>query len=274
MPTEQEKPPDHEEAARGFWNEQSGDWAAKCQSEQKQTRLRNIVELIARHAPGGRALDVGCGEGSLCLELARRGFDVYGCDLSEKMVEESVRRLEPVVPDATERVRTSREGRFPFEGPFDLVAVLGVIVYVPKHAEYFKRLAGLLKPGGVLVVSGTQRRSLRAGYDICRHLRRPSRSPEWRRGLVNLVCTGVWSGGLMAYRGAERTYSAGALERLLARTGFEVLDRMYLFDFEPLDRRPLERSILGRAMGRCFGWRPTLVARLRQPLDRKAVDGA
>ena len=251
------------EAARGFWNEQSGNWTAKCRSEKMQTRLRNIVEFAVRHAPAGRALDVGCGEGSLSVELARRGFDAFACDVSEKLVEEAARTLGAVAGDAGERVRTIREDRIPFEGPFDLVTAMGVLVYVPRHAEYLKRLAGLLRPGGVLVVSGTQRRSLRAGYDGGRHGRRPRWPPAGREGVPNLLRPGVWSGGFMVHRGSERTHSVGALERALVGAGFEVLDRAYFFDFEPLDRRALERSALGRALGRCFGWRPTVAARRR-----------
>jgi SAM-dependent methyltransferase len=39
--------------------------------------------------PGGRILDMGCGTGRHAIELARRGFDVTGVDLSSGMLEEA-----------------------------------------------------------------------------------------------------------------------------------------------------------------------------------------
>ena len=47
------------------------------------------ADFFARHlalAPGGRVLDVACGDGRLALELARRGFRVTGVDISEEFL--------------------------------------------------------------------------------------------------------------------------------------------------------------------------------------------
>ena len=40
-------------------------------------------------APGSRILDVGCGTGRHAIELARRGFEVTGVDISEGMLAEA-----------------------------------------------------------------------------------------------------------------------------------------------------------------------------------------
>tara|TARA_B100000700_G_scaffold303878_1_gene375913 strand:+ start:11059 stop:11826 length:768 start_codon:yes stop_codon:yes gene_type:complete len=45
-----------------------------------------LVEILEL-APGARVLDVGCGPGRHAHELARRGFEVVGIDISETFVE-------------------------------------------------------------------------------------------------------------------------------------------------------------------------------------------
>jgi len=48
----------------------------------------NFIEEELKLSPGDAILDVGCGTGRHSLELARRGYQVTGIDLSERMLEE------------------------------------------------------------------------------------------------------------------------------------------------------------------------------------------
>lgn len=50
---------------------------------------RALVEANIQHLelnPGDKVLDMGCGNGSLCLALAERGYDVNGVEASHKML--------------------------------------------------------------------------------------------------------------------------------------------------------------------------------------------
>ena len=47
---------------------------------------RDLPELIARHAPGRRALDFGCGAGRSTRFLRGLGFDVVGVDVAAPML--------------------------------------------------------------------------------------------------------------------------------------------------------------------------------------------
>jgi SAM-dependent methyltransferase len=100
--------------------------------------------------PGMRVLDVGCGPGRHTNELARRGFDALGIDISERFVE--IAREQG--PGRFERM-DARE--LPFDGEFDAVISLcqggfGLL----RGTEDDRALSGMtraLKPGGRLVCS-------------------------------------------------------------------------------------------------------------------------
>lgn len=248
--------------SRELWNTQADKWIAKNQQQKLSRRRQTMVAFIEGHVRGGKVLDIGCGDGSLCRELSQRGFDVYGCDVSEKLVEASQAMLADILPDAAERIRLIEENRIPFDQQFDVIAILGVLIYIPDHEAYMREVSRLLCPGGVLVASSTQRCSLRTLYDIFRHLFHPAfKNPEWRQGIVNLWRTGTWSGGFLPARGSGRTFSIRGLERVLRAVGLAPLDRLYVYHLEALDAHPLRRTWLGKMVARCLGWRQTVLAR-------------
>ena len=248
--------------AKALWNAQAERWVAANRQDKLTRRRETMMRFISRHITTGSVLDIGCGDGSLCRELARRGFDVYGCDVSEELVTVARGMLSDAVSDADDRIRPIADNRIPFDRRFDLVTILGVLVYIPRHVDYLRQVAQHLNPGGLLVASSTQRISLRTAYDVGRHLRRPApKNPEWRHGIVNLLRTGTWSGGFLPVRGSGRTFSAAGLERAMRTAGFVPLDRFYVYHLEPLDRRPLERSRPATVLARWLGWRQTLAAR-------------
>jgi ubiquinone/menaquinone biosynthesis C-methylase UbiE len=97
-------------------------------------------------------LEVGFGTGDLLVEMARRGWDVWGLDLSPAMQRITARKLRKRgvwVP----RVRARAEA-MPFsDGAFDAVVATfpaEFILRLPALCEF----ARMLKPGGRLVVSG------------------------------------------------------------------------------------------------------------------------
>jgi SAM-dependent methyltransferase len=110
-------------------------------------------ELLGRYVrPGSHILDIGCGYGRLCAELATQGYtNVIGIDSSVGMIA----RGKAEHPRLDLRVAQSAE--LPFEdGSFDAVLLFAVLTCIPED-EKLRRLVAeitrVLQPGGILYLS-------------------------------------------------------------------------------------------------------------------------
>jgi SAM-dependent methyltransferase len=218
------------------------------------TRCNRVVaDLVAGHARGRRALDVGCGAGTLSAMLAREGFEVFGCDIAENMVGEAVAHLSPMVADAPCRFRVSDQGTIPFAGlEFDAVTAIGVLPYVQDRGVFIDDMAQLLAADGVMVVSNVNRFSLYVAWGAARQLL--SRRHHGRQGsLRRLVSTGLLTGGYVDSRTATNIASAAALDGVMTDRGFSLIAAADMFCLGNIDRYA-RRTALARMMARRFGW--------------------
>ncbi len=107
-----------------------------------------------------RVLDLGCAAGRNTVLLARRGFEVHAIDSSTAMVEETRRRLAPLLGEAVARERVAA-GRMDDLSAFgsvsvDLVVALGILHNAGSWAEWqrtVQELARVVRPGGRVLVA-------------------------------------------------------------------------------------------------------------------------
>ncbi|MCC2277117.1 methyltransferase domain-containing protein [Streptomyces sp. ET3-23] len=119
---------------------------------------RQVDEQIAARFPVGRRLrilDVGLGQGTQALRLARAGHEVTGLE-SDPLMVATVREALAAEPEGIrERMRViegdGRDTGVHFvPGSFDVVLCHGVLMYVPEPDPMLAGLARVLAPGGLL----------------------------------------------------------------------------------------------------------------------------
>jgi len=122
--------------------------------------LETIDALTPRPPDGApRVLDVGCGTGFLLERLAARGFAGVGVDLSPESVAIARRRLEEL--GAADRLTAEVGSAYaPPAGPFHLITLTDVLEHLEDPRACLRALRAQLAPGGLLVVSTPNRRSL------------------------------------------------------------------------------------------------------------------
>lgn len=133
--------------------------AVEARNWHLQSRMSLVLETIDRQGRPGRVLDVGCGTGFLLERLAERGYSGVGIDLSPESVEHATRRLAEIGADdrLSARVGSAYE---PPDGPFDLICLTDVLEHLEDPRACLRALRERLAPGGLLVVSTPNRRSL------------------------------------------------------------------------------------------------------------------
>jgi len=101
-----------------------------------------VVDLLAPQK-GEKILDLGCGDGTLALELEKFGAEVMAADLSEEMVAKSREKgLNAHVMSATQ---------LPYEKEFDAVFSNAVLHWVKESSLAVEKIYISLKEGGRFV---------------------------------------------------------------------------------------------------------------------------
>jgi ubiquinone/menaquinone biosynthesis C-methylase UbiE len=174
--------------------------------------------MLAEGAPNpGRVLDVGCGPGVYTNALLDRHWQVWGTDLSSRML---------VVAKQSVRNRGGAEfavgqtTSLPFaDASFDAIICIGVMAYVEDDGQTVAEIARVLKPGGCAIVQLANRYApirleRRLRWEISRRVLR--RTPDEEDRLRQAVALSV--------------HEMRAFTSLCARSGLIARDSRY-YDF-------------------------------------------
>jgi SAM-dependent methyltransferase len=110
-----------------------------------------------------RVLEAGCGAGVLAARIAERAGRVDAVDRSPAMIAQA-RALHPQAPRVRWLTGDLLDPGLPLDpGGYDVVTALSSLHHLPLRPG-LARLAGLLRPGGVLVIVGLYRNASAAEY--------------------------------------------------------------------------------------------------------------
>jgi ubiquinone/menaquinone biosynthesis C-methylase UbiE len=117
-----------------------------------QRRLKIVFNFLKNY-DRATVLDVGCGPGMMAKYSLERGFDFYGIDISEKMIDACIDRFGST--NSTHfSVGKIQELKFP-DAFFDVVLCMGALEYIDR-AELdgaIAEIARVLKPNGQIIIS-------------------------------------------------------------------------------------------------------------------------
>jgi ubiquinone/menaquinone biosynthesis C-methylase UbiE len=122
---------------------------ATLNSQNLVSRRRFALEMFAaRVPPGSKVLDIGCGTGHLAGELMQRGYEAWGVDFSEGMVQYAREHYR------SDRFQVGDIERIQFpDNTFDAVMCLGVVEYLSDDLPALREMWRVLKPGGWAVIT-------------------------------------------------------------------------------------------------------------------------
>lgn len=139
--------PNHGRESEDFWNQWNRDWRFRSDIDPFMRRQLEIVADVARaeNLRQARILGFGCGTGWMENSLVGCG-EVWGTDLSPEAIAEGQRRYPGLHLRCCDFLREA------LPGPFDLVLSSDSLVPMADHAECIRRVAELVRPGGVFLL--------------------------------------------------------------------------------------------------------------------------
>ena len=141
---------------RTYFDELSGIWRTKYRPgeggmAERIPLFKNALLAVSKTC-SDRVLDFGCGSGVIAQALKESGFEVVGCDLSLKMLEEARR-----CSDKNSFWVASgclKTGFLPFrDASFDGVMASGVFEYLDEPQRYLEEFCRILNSGGHLFIT-------------------------------------------------------------------------------------------------------------------------
>lgn len=206
----------------------------------------DALERILHPRKDARILDVGCGAGRHALELAKRGYEVTGVDLSEPLLEEARKAARQAHLKANFVRGDIRQLRYTrtFDAAINMFTTFGYFDNMEDDRKVLGGIAKALKPRGKLLMEMFNREGLAAGL--------PRQGWQVREdGSVILVEDGfdllrsrfetrqfvIDAKGTREYKASVRAYSLAELKELLESQGLHPHRVLGGLDLSPYTAR-------------------------------------
>jgi SAM-dependent methyltransferase len=210
-------------------------------TEEHNRAEADFIEKVLELRPPSRILDVPCGEGRLCRELASRGFKVTGIDVAPAFLEEARRKAGEKGLEIDWQQEDMRHLGWDreFEGAFCMGGSYGYFDDAG-HAAFLKGVVRALKPRGRFVLDASR---------VAEFILPNYREHEWarvgdilfleenrydhERGRMETEYTFVHDGKTEKKSSSDRIYTFREHCRMLEDAGFAGYEAYSSFTLEP-----------------------------------------
>ena len=133
-----------------FWNKQAKGYDKS--EDRFDPAFKIILEKTKKYLkPDDVVLDFGCATGSKTLEIAENVKEIYGMDISKKMIEEAENKKQKMgITNAWFFKGTLYDNGYD-KGSFDVIISYGVLHLLKDLEDQLEQIRGLLKPGGLFI---------------------------------------------------------------------------------------------------------------------------
>ena len=139
------------ESPEKFWNLIASKYAASPIADRAAYE-KKIEKLKSYLSPEDHVLDIGCGTGTQCDDLANNVKQVTGIDISSKLLAIAEQRKAERKVENVEFIQTTVfDERFE-PGSFNVVMAFYVLHFFEDIDEAIRHIYGLLKPDGLFIL--------------------------------------------------------------------------------------------------------------------------
>ncbi len=184
-----------------FWDLIASKYAASTISDRSayETKIARLKTCLSAEMS---VLDIGCGTGTQCGDIADRVTQVTGIDISGKLLAIAEQRMAERNLDNVGFIRASVFDERLKPGRYDVVMAFFVLHFFEDIDAAFERIHGLLKPGG-LFISETACMGDKNGF---------------MGGLLRFA-------GRLGFLPLINQLTTQQLEQALKNTGFEIIEK-------------------------------------------------
>jgi 2-polyprenyl-3-methyl-5-hydroxy-6-metoxy-1,4-benzoquinol methylase len=168
--------------ASGFFDRLASTWSASYDEDAAFRHRYEAATALLKdelaHSPPGLALDAGCGSGIFSAFLGSLGWQVDALDVSPAMIDAASRQCQKVLDHDSDLVRFKVEDLENFKPgghAYSLALCLNTLEYIRNDLRVLTTITESLAPGGMLLLSVPNRRSV---------VRTLERAVHWLRRLT------------------------------------------------------------------------------------------
>lgn len=128
-------------------------WSHDTEHNRHETEVARFG-LLSHLIEGQKVLEPGCGNGDLSIEVAKRGFDVTGLDISKAGIRQAIQQRKTDNLDTNTEFLVGDGTRLPFpDSSFDSILLAEVLKHVRSSKKLLDEAIRVVRNGGRIIIS-------------------------------------------------------------------------------------------------------------------------